>query len=96
MCGEWSTYGVPGGKSDAGSTEWKIDVTLPVTVEMTIVASVRRPETMALDEASTVMRGMSRLRDGVCNGEPVACGAIMCALLCSLSSGYTTSSHFAG
>jgi len=55
ICGEWSVYGVPGGKSDAGRTEWKIDVTFPVVFEMTMVASVKWPETTAREEARTVM-----------------------------------------
>lgn len=58
MCGEWSTYSVPGGKSERGSTEWNIDVMRPVMVEMTIVASVIRPAITARDEAKTVTRGV--------------------------------------
>lgn len=55
MCGEWSTYGVPAGKDDAGNTDSQIDWILPVTVEMTIVAAVRRPLVTAREEARTVM-----------------------------------------
>lgn len=55
MWGEWSVYGVPAGKLEGGNTEWKIDVILPVFVEMTTVAAVSPPETTALEEASTVI-----------------------------------------
>jgi hypothetical protein len=48
-------YCVPSGKSDAGRTEWKMDVILPVRLDTTIVASVKRPETTALEEAITVI-----------------------------------------
>ena len=54
------------------------------------MASVMRPEITARDEARTVMRGtVVCTEDGVCNGEPVACGAMMSVSLCcalSLSS----------
>lgn len=55
MCGEWSTYGVPGGNEEGGRTEWKMDWILPVTVEMTMVAADSLLPMMARDEASTVM-----------------------------------------
>lgn len=48
---------MPGGKSEAGSTEWKIEVILPVCWDMTIVAAVSRPSMTARDEARTVIRG---------------------------------------
>jgi len=50
-------YVVPGGKSDAGRTEWKIEIILPVETETTIVALVRRPDITAREEARTVMGG---------------------------------------
>lgn len=37
--------------------EWKIEVTLPVVREMTMVADVKRPEITAREEASTVIEG---------------------------------------
>jgi hypothetical protein len=40
----------------------------------------------ALEEARTVIRGMSELRDGVCSGEPVACGAMACLVCCAVLS----------
>ena len=63
------------GKSLAGSTEWKIDVIFPVAWEMTIVASVNRPATTALEEARTVM-GVAGMLCGA-GGGVVACGAMM-------------------
>ena len=57
ILGEWSTYGVPGGKSSCGNTEWNIEVTLPVLVEMTMVASVSRPDITAREDARTVIGG---------------------------------------
>lgn len=38
-----------------------MEVTFPVVLDMTIVASVRRPETTALDEARTVMGWVGKL-----------------------------------
>lgn len=55
MCGEWLTYGVPAGNDEAGKTDSQIDWILPVTVEMTIVAAVRRPLITAREDARTVM-----------------------------------------
>jgi hypothetical protein len=46
---------VPSGKSDAGTIEWKTEVILPVTLEIIIVASVRRPDITALEDTSTVI-----------------------------------------
>ena len=46
---------MPGGKSEAGRTEWKIEVIFPVERDITTVASVNRPSTTARLEASTVM-----------------------------------------
>jgi hypothetical protein len=63
------------GKSVAGRTEWKIDVILPVAFETTIVASVRRPATTALEEAKTVM-GCGGMLWGA-GGGVVACGAMV-------------------
>ena len=63
------------GKSFAGSTEWKIDVILPVWLDMTIVASVRRPAMTALEEAKTVM-GWGGMLWGA-GGGVVACGAMV-------------------
>lgn len=48
-------YDVPSGKSDGGSMEWKMDVTLPVAFDTTMVASVRRPAMTAREEAKTVI-----------------------------------------
>lgn len=50
-------YGVPAGKSEAGMTESKTAVILPVDREITMVAEVRRPEMTARDEATTAMEG---------------------------------------
>jgi H+/gluconate symporter-like permease len=58
----------------AGKTEWKIDVILPVVLDTTMVASVKRPATTALDEAKTAMGFGGELWDG---GGVVACGAMM-------------------
>ena len=45
---------MPGGNLEAGRTEWKTDVILPVSEEMTMVAEVTRPDMTALEEAKTV------------------------------------------
>ena len=55
-------YGVPAGKSEAGRTEWNIDIILPLARDMTIVAAVRRSLMTARDEAKTVIGGKSVLR----------------------------------
>lgn len=69
---------MPGGKLEAGNTEWKTEVILPVVVEMTMVASVIRPDTTALEEASTVMGEVIAASVGDTDGGvPVACGAMM-------------------
>ena len=49
--------GVSGGKLEGGRTEWKIEVILPVAREMTIVAAVSWPDTMAREEVRTVIGG---------------------------------------
>lgn len=51
-------YGVPDGNSDAGMTESKTAVILPVAREITMVADVRRPEMTAREEATTAIEGM--------------------------------------
>ena len=48
-------YGVPGGKSDAGTTESNVAVILPVELDIIIVAAERRPDRIARDEAITVI-----------------------------------------
>lgn len=74
--GEWSTNGVPGGKSDLDRTEWKMDMILPVWVLITMVADVNRPDTTARDEARTVIgyAWIYGCEEG--GGVPVAWGAI--------------------
>ena len=52
---------MPEAKSEAGRTEWKMDVILPVEREITMVADVKRPDTMALDEVKTVIGGGSEV-----------------------------------
>lgn len=69
-------YGVPSGKSVGGSTEWKTDVILPVMFDTTIVASVSRPPTTALEEASTRIGGVGRSRS-IGGGGVVAWGAML-------------------
>ena len=46
---------MPGGKDEAGSTESEISTILPVSVEMTIVASPSLSPITARHEANTVM-----------------------------------------
>lgn len=53
--GEWSIYGVPGGKEERGRTAWVMDTIFPVCGDMVIVAGVSTPETTAREEAITVI-----------------------------------------
>ena len=48
-------YGVPGGNDEAGKTEWKIEVILPVVVDITMVAAVNLSSITAREEARTVI-----------------------------------------
>jgi hypothetical protein len=47
-------YGVPGGKSDAGTIESNVAVILPVALDMTKVAADSRPDLIAREDARTV------------------------------------------
>lgn len=49
---------MPVGNSDAGMTESKTAVILPVERKMTTVAAVKRPEMTARDEATTAIAGV--------------------------------------
>lgn len=72
MCGEWSTYGVPAGKDDAGKTDSQIERTLPVVVEMAIVAAVWRPLITAREDARTVRSDWACVDVGEAASEPTA------------------------
>lgn len=45
------------GKLEGGRTEWKTEVIFPVLREMTNVAAVSSPDTMAREEVRTVIGG---------------------------------------